>query len=206
MSNPRMNSLLQPDPPGTISPAKLLRSIVTTPEALVEAADLSRLPHVSNTQAVLQIGVQSDVPPTPTSIPQVVTIHKDPIYLPRISSEWDIEDECAAYASERYQDSRLEFEDQHDVKRRHAGKARSATSNARRTSHRGYFRSQTEHRLKLHVPVDIRADPGATVVIDRVTASIYDAYILRVDIMNNVNTFRRLQVSRISMSGDGSTK
>ncbi|KIX01901.1 uncharacterized protein Z518_07840 [Rhinocladiella mackenziei CBS 650.93] len=46
----------------------------------------------------------------------------------------------------------------------------------------------------LCVPVDLRADPDAAVVIHRVTASIYDAYLLRVDIMKNVNTFRRHQI------------
>lgn len=46
----------------------------------------------------------------------------------------------------------------------------------------------------MRVPVDLGADPHATVVIDRPTASIYDVYLLRADIMKNVNIFRRHQV------------
>jgi poly [ADP-ribose] polymerase len=88
----------------------------------------------------------------------------------------------------RHQDIRKEFEDFHVAKRR------PATARARHTSHHGYFRSQTEDGVRIGVPVDLRAGPDAMVVIDKATASIYDAYLLRADITTNVNIFRRHQV------------
>ncbi|RSL91663.1 hypothetical protein CDV31_015424 [Fusarium ambrosium] len=105
--------------------------------------------------------------------------------LPRISSDWDPEHDIVVRGNSRYQNNRKEFEDSHVAKRR------PVVTRARHTSHHGYFRRQTDGRASLRVPVDLGARPDATVVIDKATASIYDVYLLRVDISKNENFFRR---------------
>ncbi|KAH7114588.1 poly polymerase catalytic domain-containing protein [Dactylonectria macrodidyma] len=157
-----------PDPPGTINPAKLTSCPPTASEALTahEAAH-QRVPSTAPTTTISR----SIAPP-----------------LPRISSDWDPDHDIVVRGNLGHQDIRKEFEDSHVAKRRPAG------ARARRTSHHGYFRRQTDGRASLRVPVDLGARADATVLIDRATASIYDVYLLRVDISKNENFFRRHQI------------
>jgi hypothetical protein len=177
-----MDNWWHPDPPGTINPAKLSKGAGAAPDTF-EAVDTSSPPTPSDTQTAPEAARQS----VPSIAPRPM-IPRSTVPLPRISSDWDPENDIVVRGNSRHQDIRKEFEDFHAAKRR------PAAAKARRTSHHGYFRSQTEDGVRIRVPVDLRACPDATVVIDRVTASIYDAYLLRADIMKNVNVFRRHQV------------
>jgi poly [ADP-ribose] polymerase len=176
-----MDNWWHPDPPGTINPAKLSKEAGATP-------DTSCPPTPSDTQTAPEAARQS----VPSTAPRP-TIPRSTVPLPRISSDWDPENDIVVRGNSRHQDIRKEFEDFHAAKRR------PAAARARRTSHHGYFRSQTEDGVRIRVPVDPRACPDATVVIDRATASIYDAYLLRANIMENVNVFRRHQVCQTCM-------
>ena len=171
------------DPPGTINPAKLFKGAGAAPDTFFEAFDTSCPPTPSDTQTAPEAASQS----VPSAAPRPTSPRLN-VPLPRISSDWDPENDIVVRGNSKHQDIRKEFEDFHSAKRR------PAAAKARRTSHHGYFRSQTENGVRIRVPVNLKACPDATVVIDRVTASIYDAYLLRADIMKNVNVFQRHQV------------
>ena len=180
---PGMDNRWRPDPPGTINPAKLSGGAGAAPDVL-EAFDTSCAPTPSNTQTAPEAARQS----VPSTAPNSTIPRLTAPPLPRISSDWDPEHDIVVRGNLRHQDIRKEFEDFHVAKRR------PAAARARHTSHHGYFRRQTEDGVRIRVSVDLRASPDATVVIDRATASIYDAYLLRADITKNVNVFRRHQV------------
>src|SRR5262249_29854918 len=124
-------------------------------------------------------------PTTPTT-PTIPPVNAPP--LPRISSDWDPKQDIFVREYSRHQDVRREFEALYIPERR------PTAARMRRTSHHGFFRGQTEDRTKLRVRVDPGAGPDDTVLIDGATTSIYDCYLLRADIMKNVNIFRRFQV------------
>ena len=168
-----MDNWWPPDPPGTINPAKLCQG--------ARVSDAGTPVH-TDTLTGSEAACQS-IP----SIASAPTLPRSPVpRLPRISSDWDPEHDIVLRRDLSHPDIRKEFEDLHTAKRRPA--------RARHTSHRGHFRRQTEDGAKIHVPVDCAAGSDATVVVDRPTASIYDAYLLRVDITKNLNIFRRHQV------------
>ena len=171
------------DPPGTINPAKLSRGARAALDT-IEVIDTPCPPVPSDLQTTPEAARQSI--PLTASTPTRPCSAVPP--LRRISSDWDPEHDIVVRGNSRHQDIRKEFEDFHVAKRR------PAAARTRHISHRGHFRSQTENGVRIRVPVDLRAGPNATVVIDRATASIYDAYLLRADIMKNVNVFRRHQV------------
>jgi poly [ADP-ribose] polymerase 2/3/4 len=188
------------DPPGTINPARLSGGTIAAPGTLFEASDT--LFEASDT---LFEASDSLCPPVPSdtqippeaaqqSIPLTLTAPAPPRNRPgvpllrRISSDWDVEHDIVGLGILRHESVRKEFEEVHIAKRR------PAAARTRHTSLRGHFRSQMENGVRIHVPVDMAASPDATVVIDRATASIYDTYLLRADIMKNVNIFRRHQV------------
>jgi hypothetical protein len=181
-----MDNWWRPDPPGTINPAKLSRGAGAAPDTFFEAFDTSCPPTPSDTQTAPEAARQSVPSTAPTPTIRRSTVPP----LPRISSDWDPEHDIVVRGNSRHQDIRKEFEEFHVAKRRPA----AARARARHTSHHGYFRSQTEDGVRIRVPVDMRARPDATVVIDGATASIYDAYLLQANIMKNVNVFRRHQV------------
>lgn len=190
-----MDNWSLPDPPGTINPAKLSRGVGAACDTIVEPVDTSCPPIPSDTQIAPE-AAHENIPSTalPSTAP-TPTILRSAVPLPRISSGWEPEHDIVVRGNSRHQDVRKEFEDFHVAKRRPtAAKRRSAVATARRTSHHGHFRSQTENGGRIRVPVDPRAGSNATVVIHRATASIYDAYLLRAEIMKNVNVFRRHQV------------
>jgi poly [ADP-ribose] polymerase 2/3/4 len=179
-----MDNRWRPDPPGTINPAKLSREADATPDTVVETVDTSHPPIPSDRQ-IAPGGARQSIAPTPLTptIPRAAVPR-----LPRISSDWDPEHDNVVCGFSRHRDIRTEFEGSH-VLQRH-----SAAAKARYTSHHGHFRLQARNGVRIHVPVDIGGTPDATVVIDNATTSIYDAYLLRADIMKNVNAFRRHQV------------
>ncbi|RYP21030.1 hypothetical protein DL765_002437 [Monosporascus sp. GIB2] len=168
-----MDNWLRPDPPGTINPAKLSRGAGAAPA--FGTFDAICAPTLCDAQTA----PEAPTPPMPCLIL---------LPLPRISSDWDPKRDIVECGDSRHQDIRKEFEDFHVAERR------PVTAMVRRTSHRGHFRSQFGDGLGICVPVDPEAGPDATVVIDRATASIYDAYLLRADITKNVNIFRRYQI------------
>lgn len=186
------------DPPGTINPARLSEGAIAPPgtlfeasdtpfeasDTLFEASDTPCPPVPSDRQTPPEVAQQSiplAAPTPPRTVPGVPPLR-------RISSDWDVEHDIVALGNSRYDSVRKEFEESHVTKRR------PAAARTRQTSLRGHFRSQMENGVRIHVPVDMSASPDATVVIDRATASIYDTYLLRADIMKNVNIFRRHQV------------
>ncbi|RYP09492.1 hypothetical protein DL764_001271 [Monosporascus ibericus] len=169
-----MDNWLRPDPPGTINPAKLSRGVGAAPNAF-GAFDTILAPTISDAQTA----PEASTPPIPRSIV---------FPLPRISSDWDPERDIVDRGILKHQAIRKEFEDFHVAERR------PVTATVRRTSHRGHFRSQFGDGLRTCVPVDLGAGPDATVVVDRATVSIYDAYLLRADITKNVNVFWRHQI------------
>ncbi len=170
-----MDNSWPPDPPGTINPAKL-HTGATAFDPDPATADAPTAP----------VATESGFPTTsaPTA-PRSAAPR-----LPRISSGWDPEHDIVARGLHGYmwhQGIRNEFEDLDIARPRAAGRARQ-------TSHHGHFRRQTQDKARVHVPVDPRADPDAAVVIDRATASIYDAYLLKADVAKKTNVFRRHQV------------
>jgi poly [ADP-ribose] polymerase 2/3/4 len=189
----RMDNWWHPDPPGTINPAKLFRGAKSAPDTFSEAFDTPSLPIPFDRQTAPEAAPQSIPPtaPTPTRPRSAVPP------LRRISSDWDPEHDIALGGKSSHEDIRKEFEELHVAKQRLA--AARARTRTRHNSHRGHFRSQTEKGVRICVPVNLRAGPDARVVIDRATASIYDAYLLRADIVKNVNNFRRHQVSQTCM-------
>jgi poly [ADP-ribose] polymerase 2/3/4 len=169
------------DPPGTINPIILFQRDLVPTDTALEAFDTTcPPPHPSEKQ----VGHQRVI--SATSIPKRSGPNIPP--LPRISSDWDSELDIVLRGNSKHQDIRKEFEDSH------VAKLRRSTTRARYTSHHGYFRSQTGDGARLFIPVDELVGPNATVVVDRASSSIYDAYLLRVDITNNTNRFRRHQV------------
>ncbi|ERF68475.1 hypothetical protein EPUS_05614 [Endocarpon pusillum Z07020] len=164
----------RPDPPGTINPAKLFEGAGTSSGTLFGASDTLKAPEApqSSPSTALAAKIPRSVAPP----------------LPRISSDCEPEHDIVVrgYSSHRY--IQEEFEDIQVVK------YWSPAVKLRHTSHRGHFRSHTQNGVRIRVPVDLGAARDATVVIHRATASIYDAYLLRADIMKNVNNFRRHQI------------
>lgn len=177
-----MENWWAPDPPGTINPAKLSRQIGAPPDT-IEGFQTSCPPTHFDKETTPEAARQS----IPSTAPRP-TVPRSAVPLPRISSDWDPEHDIVVHGNSRHQDMQMEFEDFHVAKRP------PIAVRARRTSHRGHFRSQTEGGMRVQVPVDLSAGPGATVVIHSAAASIYDAYLLKADIMKNVNIFRRHQV------------
>jgi hypothetical protein len=182
-----MNNWWRPDPPGTINPAKLTWSAGTgAPDSCVASG------------AACTSTADTLMPPEPTcqSVQSATPIRTTPLSivprLPRISSDWDAEHDIVVRGDLVYQASRKEFESCYAAKRRVAAvRSRSRVSDI---SHRGYFLSQTGDGMRIHVPVDPGAEPGAMVLIHETTSSIYDAYCLHTNITRNVNFFRRHQV------------
>lgn len=165
-----------PDSPGSINPAAKAPGTFRVP-----------VPPISpELQTPSESSVQSSLPtaPTPTALASAIP------HLSRISSEWDSEDDIASTGDLKYQDFRCEFE-QYFVE-----KTARPAPRAKYVSHRGWFRRQTLAGASAHIPLDPEAGPDTSVVIDGATESIYDAYLLRVDIMKNINDFHRHQVSR----------
>lgn len=182
-----MNNWWRSDPPGTVNPAKLSAKLSARAGAATDTFEISNTscPHIpSDTQIAPEAASQSCPSAAPISIiPRSVVLP-----LPRISSDWDPEHDIVYGGISRHGDIRKEFEEFNVAKRR------PAAAKARHTLHHAYFRSQTEDGGRVRVPVDLGANPDATVVVDKATASIYDAYLLRADIMKNVNIFWRQQV------------
>jgi len=115
--------------------------------------------------------------------------------LSRISSDCDLEgDSLSRTSAPRYEDLRREFE------RSFVDGPTPSSRRARYLSHHGYFRRQILSGADVFIPLD----PDATssvgtstvgeVLVDKPSASIYDAYLLRVDIAENVDSFHRHQV------------
>ncbi|KAH8897545.1 ADP-ribosylation [Thozetella sp. PMI_491] len=181
-----MDTLWPPDPPGTISPAKLLAGFGSTlavgSAAAVPAPAAGPAAHVDIPPATCSATIPP-AQPSPPVTPRPIRSH-----LPRISSDWDPMHARAILSIWRCPTTRSEF----DATR--ARTRRSGGSKARRTSHHGYFRNQTEGHTHIPVPVDPDADFGSLVVVDKATASIYDAYLLKVDIPRKINGFLRYQI------------
>lgn len=115
---------------------------------------------------------------------------KSPIpRLPRLSSDWEIEHDLVARINAAQYQIRKEFEESSGFKKL------PARTKAGFISHRGHFLRQINRESTPYIPVDPDAPPGATVVVDDASSTIYDVYMLRVDIPKNINLFRRHQVS-----------
>ncbi|KIW84820.1 hypothetical protein Z517_00208 [Fonsecaea pedrosoi CBS 271.37] len=180
-----MQRLWAPDPSGTINPAKLTQRAVGVTPLIHEDVDVLCNPPPIDAQETTNATGQDDL--TTSSTLPAPSIPRPSIPLPRICSDWEGYDTFLS-ESERYQEYRLRFEALYIPKKR------PSTARSRCISHHGYFRSQTWRGKRLHIPRDPKAGFDATVVIDRGRMSIYDVYLLRVDIMKNINSFRRHQV------------
>jgi len=110
--------------------------------------------------------------------------------LSRISSDCDAEGDPPARleTSVEYEAVRKEFE------RSFVDGPPPSSRRTRHLSHHGYFRRQIQSQADVFIPLDPDEDSPGTVVIDKDTASIYDVYLLRVDISKNANSFIRRQV------------
>jgi len=111
--------------------------------------------------------------------------------LARISSDCDLESDPllkpGGVARHEPQDMREEFE------RCYPDGPPPSSRRTRQLSHHGFFRRQILSGAEVFVPLDPDATEG-DVVVDNGSASIYDVYLLRVDIARNVNAFHRHQV------------
>ncbi|OQV10444.1 PolyADP-ribose polymerase catalytic domain-containing protein, partial [Cladophialophora immunda] len=196
-----MLPLWAPDPPGTINPAKLAKNAGRGPTAGSEVLDISCAPLFADAQKpaassaaaaaaasqdALPISPSSSSSPPPPS-PPPPPIPRPTVPLPRITSDWESYDIFLS-ESQRHRENRIEFETVY------ASHNRRCSTRSRRTSHYGYFRTQTQDGARIHIPPDFEAGLDAAVVIDRARTSIYDAYLLRADIMKNINFFRRHQI------------
>jgi len=115
--------------------------------------------------------------------------------LSRISSDCDLEGDPLLKRNYSYhEEMREEFE-----KSFRDGPPPSSRR-TRHLSHHGYFRRQILSGADVFIPLDPEAtgSVGTSNVgeafVDKAGASIYDAYLLRVDIAKNVNSFHRHQV------------
>lgn len=115
--------------------------------------------------------------------------------LSRISSDCDPEaDPLWRSHADRYQTLRDEFE------RSFADGPPASPRRTRQLSHHGFFRRQILSGEDVFVPCDPaateRVGPSSVgeVLVDKASATIYDAYLLRVDIARGVNSFHRHQV------------
>ncbi|OAP64203.1 hypothetical protein AYL99_00175 [Fonsecaea erecta] len=171
-----------PDPPGTINPARLSKHNVGGEPG--KATDFSYVPTLSDALKAAQLAKQ-DVTASVAPLPPIPA----PVFpLPRISSDRE-SDDFHASEKQRHEENRLEFEALYNKHRS------PCSSRSRRTSHYGFSRTQIQQNgASINVPLDFRAGFDAKVVIDRLKMSIYDAYLVRVDITKNVNYFRRQQV------------
>ena len=179
----------QPDSPVSIqlSPAELAA-------AASEAADTASaiLLAPSEAQADPEV-VTHQCTPSP-SLPKIA---RPAIPLARISSDTDPSNDVVVPVDSLadLDDAQLQFERRY-ITRRHLDYRQ-----ARRASHLGYFRSQTDNGGSIRIPVDPdEDDDDATVVRDTRTKSIYDAYMVLADIARNTNQFLRLQASVSSCS------
>ncbi len=182
-----MSSLLRPDPPGTINPTRLSMDAWSAPTS---PRDFGILAPVLSPETQIPFEVPVKLNP---STPPALAIPTQAIpRLTRISSDWDVKDEVALAMDLQFSALGREFEERFaEDPRPFARKAR-----AKYVSHHGYFQRQTRGGTDTyHVSPDPDAGPDASVVIDKHTASIYDAFLLRADVTQNVNIFYRQQVS-----------
>ncbi len=175
--------LLCPDPPGTINPAKLSAD-ASWAQAVLGSPQGAPLPEASVVQAI------------PAAPPARHGTAPGRPRLPRISSEWDPRDDAALNSDLEYNKLKNEFE------LRFAEDLHRYSPKVRAVSHRGYFRRQTiDGEGSYHISPDPDV-PNAWVVVDRPTASIYDAFLLWADIAHNRNAFYRQQVGNMPFSSD----
>jgi len=186
-----------PDPPGTINPLKLSAWAVPPPDSgasgtLAPPAPPETPPRATeavrqDTEAVRKdteaVSQDTEVATPPPPVPGA-TVPR----LTRISSDCDLENDPLLKQDVEYKDIRQEFEQSF------VDRPGPPSRLARHLSHHGYFRRQILRQADVLVPPDPDASLGEVVVVDKPSASIYDAYLLRVDIAKNVNTFHRQQV------------
>ncbi|KAK0738983.1 poly polymerase catalytic domain-containing protein [Schizothecium vesticola] len=178
-----MANLLPRDPPGTINPAKLLAWAETLPDVGAPNSPDPPAPLEIPPAAVEAVSQDTEVA-TRTPAATDATVHR----LARISSDCNLEDDPLLKENPRYEDMRQEFEQSF------AGGLRPSSGRARHLSHHGYFRRQILSQAELFVPLDPDASLDSVVVMEKASASIYDAYLLRADIAKNLNAFYRCQV------------
>ena len=182
-----MSSLMRPDPPGTINPTRLSMDAWSAPTSPPDFGILASIAS-PEAQSPFEAPVKNN-PPIPLAL--ATTTQAFP-RLTRISSDWDVKDEVALAMDLQFSALGREFEERFaEDPRPSARRVR-----AKYVSHHGYFQRQTRGGTDTyHVSPDPDAGPDASVVVDRHTASIYDAFLLRADVTQNVNVFYRQQVS-----------
>ncbi|SPO06067.1 uncharacterized protein DNG_08756 [Cephalotrichum gorgonifer] len=182
-----------PDPPGTIAPFKL--SLPSPPQAAATPVALG-----STSQAVSPRS--STRSPTPAKLVSLKERRVSNIPgLPRISSDCNSEDEMLTLLPSSMRNLhpiRQEFDNLPGV---HGHRA-----NKRMSPNRRYFRSQTDGAPNLHIPADPEAGEDVEIVVDADTCSIYDAFLLSVDVTRDVNSFKRLRVGAIQAKSDTDLK
>lgn len=178
-----MHNPMLPDPPGTINPLKLSIWAETLPN--LDSSDCTDPPAPPETTPMTTGAVSQGTraaarPPSPpdATIPRLTSI----------SSDCVLKDDPLLRMSAGYEAMRQEFEQSF------ADGSRSSSRGARPLSHHGYFRGQTRGPADTFIPPDPDADLDQSVVVDKVSGSIYDAYLLRVDVAKNINAFHRHQV------------
>ena len=178
-----MFNLMLPDPPGTINPLKLSTWAVPPPDSGASGAFAPPTPPETPLRATEAVSQDPEAAPRPPPVPGT-TVPR----LSRISSDCDLENDPLLKPGAEYKDIRQEFEQSF------VGMPGPPSRLARHLSHHGYFRTQLLHQADVLVPLDPDVSSGGTVVVDKASASIYDAYLLRVDIAKDVNAFYRQQV------------
>jgi hypothetical protein len=178
-----MANLLPWDPPGTINPAKLSMWAEVLPDVGVpDSTDPPAPPETTPTD----VGAVSQDTEAATQTPAEANAaaHR----LTRISSDCTLEDDPLLKENPKYEDMRQEFEQSF------ADRLRPCSRRTRHLSHHGYFKRHVLSQAEVLVPLDPDASLDSVVVMDKASASIYDAYLLRADIAKNLNTFHRCQV------------
>ncbi len=185
-----MSRLWRPDPPGTINPTRLSMDAWSAPTSPQDFGILAQVTS-PETQSPFEAPVKNNpsTPPTPAMTTQPFP------RLTRISSDWDVKGEVALAMDLQFSALGREFEERFAEGQRPSARR----LRAKYVSHHGYFQRQTRGGTDTyHVSPDPDAGLDASVVVDRHTASIYDAFLLRADVTQNVNVFYRLQVSPYS--------
>ncbi|KAK0627411.1 poly polymerase catalytic domain-containing protein [Immersiella caudata] len=189
-----MANLVQPKSQATLNPLWLLawaESSLQAPNAggpdsiISPPAPPERTP-IATKSVGRNIGAATRPPVAPgVAIPR----------LSRISSDCDLEgDQSSRTSATSYEDLRREFE------RSFVDGPNPSSRRTKYLSHHGYFRRQILSGPEAFVPLDPDAtsDVGTSgvgeVLVDKASASIYDAYLLRVDIAKNVDSFHRQQI------------
>lgn len=188
----------QQDPPGTIDPAKLMVPGIAQPQDLLVTPPQS--PDIHFETGSYWNGC-------------INTRSEDNLYhrrlsrqsrLPRISSDREVCGTFGVVSHWIHLEAAVlwrkfdQFCDRDDALSRLHARSTEGHSSSQSAMHSRYFRWQTRPGHGLCLVPDPAAGLRACVVVENSNCSIWDAYLLRVDVSKNLNWFKRQQVSSVT--------